>query len=266
MSLREPWVFTWTWIILIYTDKTDLFRTTTRHTKFISLTFISSEMSKSPIDPEINSGTLYFSWMFTYFIMNYGYNCWRHGGSQYMYTNDLLLCELLENESESPQLRVYNRDVMMAHAVKTCDGKDTHMMCGCFELISNHGDAIVIVSFWYIVLLTHWGTLYDGCNYSSLRGLNLKHVIKRGPWSREQRIILTWGLITDWSPVVRIPFALSRCDSNYKSIIFKLISLSTRCESTPRRMPPTNITKVKSTYFQVMDWCCQTSSHYLIQF
>ena len=57
-----------------------------------------------------------------------------------------------------------------------------------------------------------------------------------------------------------------RCNSNLKSIIFKLIiqntSLCTQCEIVVKWMPqePTN---EKSTFVQVMAWCHQATSHYL---
>ena len=62
--------------------------------------------------------------------------------------------------------------------------------------------------------------------------------------------------------------ATGRCDNNFKSVIFKLItqnsSLGTHCDIALRRVPQ-NLTIEKSTLVQVMAWYLQATSHYLSQ-
>ena len=59
--------------------------------------------------------------------------------------------------------------------------------------------------------------------------------------------------------------SIGRCDSNFKTIIFKPIirksSLGNWCEIALRLMP-TVLTNENSTLVHIMAWCCQTS-HYL---
>ena len=63
-------------------------------------------------------------------------------------------------------------------------------------------------------------------------------------------------------------FVPGRCGTNFKSLIVRLIiqngSWGTRWEIALRWMPQ-NFTDEKSTLVQVMAWCRQVTSHYLIQ-
>ena len=66
----------------------------------------------------------------------------------------------------------------------------------------------------------------------------------------------------------RLTLAPGRCGCNMKLIIFKLISriaILSICYEIAFMWMPQDLANDKSTLFQVMAWCPQTTSHYLCQ-
>ena len=87
----------------------------------------------------------------------------------------------------------------------------------------------------------------------------LNNNVTKTKWTTE---LCTWLFYIFYNSL-----APGRCDSNFKSVIFKPIiqnSNSRDCLIALRWMPQNPINE-KSTLIQVMDWCGQATNHYLSQ-
>ena len=124
-----------------------------------------------------------------------------------------------------------------------------------------------------MLIIDRYSCLYSYSS-TSTRTRTRTHVIIKYSYSYSdshilQVLILVLVLVNlVLAPALVNPLAHERCWSNFTSASFKII-LQIDILSTPSDIGlswvPLNLTDGKSTLVQVMAWCCQATTHYLIQ-